>query len=108
MLVVICGIRKLMECVFTRRELRVLDDLLPENGSKVRRQRGSFFNKIHRSNWEDEEEDEADIGKKTRRLEEEEVEQRRQRFGHSMSLILLKKESLNYLYHWKQFGLCTL
>lgn len=84
MLVVICAIRKLMECIFTRRELRVLDDLLPESGP-TRRQRGSFFNKIHRANWE-EGEDEADGSSKkaTRKLEEEEAErivqeQKRQR-----------------------------
>jgi hypothetical protein len=32
MLVLICSVRKLMECVFTRRELRVLDDLLAVTG----------------------------------------------------------------------------
>ena len=42
MLVVICGIRKLLECVFTKRELRVLDDLLPESGMK---RRGAFKKK---------------------------------------------------------------
>ena len=31
MLVVICAIRKLIEWIFSRKELRVLDDLLPEN-----------------------------------------------------------------------------
>ena len=50
MLVVICAIRKFMECVFSRRELRALDDLLPESGSgsggRTRRHGGSIFNKI--------------------------------------------------------------
>ena len=37
MLVLICGIRKMLECVFTKRELRLLDDLLPESGKQRRR-----------------------------------------------------------------------
>lgn len=36
MLVVICAIRKVMECVFTKRELRLLDDLLPEDSTNRR------------------------------------------------------------------------
>ncbi|QQP39965.1 Anion exchange protein [Caligus rogercresseyi] len=36
MLVVICGIRKGLECFFTRRELLALDDLLPEGETKRR------------------------------------------------------------------------
>ena len=37
MLVLICGIRKMVECIFTKRELRLLDDLLPEFQGKQRR-----------------------------------------------------------------------
>jgi hypothetical protein len=37
MLVVICGIRKMVECIFTKRELRLLDDLLPESNKQQRR-----------------------------------------------------------------------
>lgn len=37
MLVVICGIRKMAECVFSKRELRLLDDLLPESNKQRRR-----------------------------------------------------------------------
>ena len=37
MLVVICGIRKIIECIFTKRELRLLDDLLPESNKQRRR-----------------------------------------------------------------------
>ena len=37
MLVVICGIRKMVECVFSKRELRLLDDLLPESNKQQRR-----------------------------------------------------------------------
>merc|ERR1712156_137450 len=37
MLVVICAIRKFMECIFTKRELRLLDDLLPESEKNVRK-----------------------------------------------------------------------
>ncbi len=49
MLVVICAIRKFMECVFSKHELRALDDLLPEASSKKRRAggKGGIFNKIH-------------------------------------------------------------
>ena len=46
MLVVICGIRKFMECVFSRHELRVLDDLLPESTSNKRRHGGGLFNRM--------------------------------------------------------------
>ena len=37
MLVVICAIRKMVECVFSKRELRLLDDLLPEANKQRRR-----------------------------------------------------------------------
>ena len=37
MLVVICAIRKMVECVFSKRELRLLDDLLPESNKQRRR-----------------------------------------------------------------------
>ena len=71
MLVLICTIRKVMECVFTRRELRVLDDLLPENPDKTSRRHGGLFNKIHRgANWDDEG-DEAE--KKRRDVEQQEA-----------------------------------
>lgn len=30
MLVVMIGIRKALDCVFTRRELKILDDIMPE------------------------------------------------------------------------------
>ncbi|XP_059080880.1 sodium bicarbonate cotransporter 3-like isoform X1 [Tigriopus californicus] len=53
MLVVICAIRKLLECIFNRRELRALDDLLPESSNKTRRDGGSFFDRIHRSDWDE-------------------------------------------------------
>ena len=36
MLVVLCAIRKMLECIFTKRELRLLDDLLPEAGMNRR------------------------------------------------------------------------
>jgi hypothetical protein len=34
--VVIIGIRKLLECVFTRNELKLLDDIMPEHTKKSR------------------------------------------------------------------------
>ena len=37
MLVVICAIRKFMECIFSKRELRLLDDLLPESEKNIRK-----------------------------------------------------------------------
>ena len=37
MLVIICVIRKVIECVFSRQELRALDDLLPERKSSRRK-----------------------------------------------------------------------
>ncbi len=37
MLVLICALRKFLECIFTRRELKVLDDLLPESSSPTKR-----------------------------------------------------------------------
>jgi len=40
MLVIICFIRKIIECIFTKQELRALDDLLPESGSKNKRKLG--------------------------------------------------------------------
>jgi hypothetical protein len=71
MLVLICSVRKLMECVFTRRELRVLDDLLPENPDKTSRRHGGLFNKIQRgADWDDEE---AEAEKKRREMEEQEA-----------------------------------
>lgn len=51
---VICAIRKLLECIFNRRELRALDDLLPESSNKTRRDGGSFFDRIHRADWDEE------------------------------------------------------
>ena len=48
MLVVLCAIRKMMECIFTKRELRLLDDLLPEAGMN-RRGRSHKKNKRHNS-----------------------------------------------------------
>ena len=52
MLVLICAIRKVMECLFTRRELRVLDDLLPENSDKSRRGKGQGRSDLFRRlNW---------------------------------------------------------
>ena len=36
MLVVLCAIRKMLECIFSKRELRLLDDLLPEAGMNRR------------------------------------------------------------------------
>uniref|UniRef100_A0A0K2VB20 Anion exchange protein n=1 Tax=Lepeophtheirus salmonis TaxID=72036 RepID=A0A0K2VB20_LEPSM len=51
MLVVICGIRKVLECFFTRRELMALDDLLPE-GKQKRRHGGKESNQ--RNVWDDE------------------------------------------------------
>ena len=41
MLVVICAIRKFMECIFSKRELRLLDDLLPESEKNIRK--GFYF-----------------------------------------------------------------
>jgi len=40
MLVVICFIRKIIECIFTKQELRALDDLLPKSGNKNKRKIG--------------------------------------------------------------------
>ena len=53
MLVLICAIRKVMECLFTRRELRVLDDLLPENSDKSARRKGGGprSDLFRRLNW---------------------------------------------------------
>ena len=50
MLVVICAIRKLMECVFHKRELRLLDDLLPESGKSRRVLRKMS---TRRKDWDD-------------------------------------------------------
>lgn len=47
MLVVICLIRKMMECIFSKRELRLLDDLLPENNSYTRK--GLLMRKFSRN-----------------------------------------------------------
>ena len=46
MLVVLCAIRKVLEFIFTKRELRLLDDLLPEVG-KGRRREGMKKTKVH-------------------------------------------------------------
>ena len=43
MLVVICAIRKFMECIFTKRELRLLDDLLPESEKNIRKGLDIFY-----------------------------------------------------------------
>ena len=50
MLVVLCAIRKMLECIFTKRELRLLDDLLPEAGMGVRRGRSPHKHKHKRHN----------------------------------------------------------
>ncbi len=47
MLVAICALRKFMECVFSRHELRVLDDLLPESGRDTKRRHANIFNRMH-------------------------------------------------------------
>ena len=57
MLVVICAIRKFLECFFTRRELRVLDDLLPESGKPRRSGGGRFFSKMKAGDHDDDDED---------------------------------------------------
>ena len=71
MLVVICAIRKFLECFFTRRELRVLDDLLPESGKPRRSGGGRFFSKMKAGDDEDED-DEVDA--LNREAEKREVE----------------------------------
>ena len=43
MLVVICAIRKFMECIFSKRELRLLDDLLPESEKNIRKGLGKLL-----------------------------------------------------------------
>lgn len=35
MLVVMIGIRKSLDCVFTRRELKILDDIMPEMSKRA-------------------------------------------------------------------------
>ena len=37
MLVLISAIRKFLECIFSKRELRLLDDLLPESEKNIRK-----------------------------------------------------------------------
>ena len=49
MLVVLCAIRKMLECIFTKRELRLLDDLLPEAGMNRRGGHKSHKSKRHNS-----------------------------------------------------------
>ena len=73
MLVLICAIRKLMECLFTRRELRVLDDLLPESSDKSRRQggRSDLFRRLH---WISDDYDAEKAKEEARRKEAEEQE----------------------------------
>ena len=46
MLVVICGIRKAMECIFKNHELRLLDDLLPSFEEEARRRQAPNENKL--------------------------------------------------------------
>lgn len=36
MLVVMIGIRKLLDCIFTRRELKILDDIMPDFHKKAK------------------------------------------------------------------------
>ena len=80
MLVLICAIRKLMECLFTRRELRVLDDLLPENSDKSRR-KGGRSDLFRRLNWvsDDYEAEKAKEEAKRKEMEEQEAGFRRTR-----------------------------
>ena len=80
MLVLICAIRKLMECLFTRRELRVLDDLLPENSDKSRR-KGGRSDLFRRLNWvnDDYEAEKAKEEARRREMEEQEAGFRRTR-----------------------------
>lgn len=35
MLVVMIGIRKSLDCIFTRRELKILDDIMPEMSKRA-------------------------------------------------------------------------
>ena len=73
MLVVICAIRKFMECIFSRRELKVLDDLLPESNKKNRRHGGSIFNKKFSKREEDWQREEEEEEEKKRKKEAEET-----------------------------------
>ena len=73
MLVLICAIRKLMECLFTRRELRVLDDLLPENSDKSRR-KGGRSDLFRRLNWVNDDYEAEKAKEEARRRETEEQE----------------------------------
>ncbi len=88
MLVLICAIRKLMECVFSRRELRVLDDLLPENSDKTRRKRvvsGLF--RLHGADWDDEEAEKAKK-EEAKRKEVEEQEAMLVKRGRALTMEL--------------------
>lgn len=49
MLVLICAIRKVMECIFSKRELQLLDDLLPDcAGGKNRRRQKPIMRQLSR------------------------------------------------------------
>ena len=108
MLVVICAIRKFMECVFTRRELRVLDDLLPENGSNKMRRGGSFFHKKFGkedvNDWTDPEAVEAAEADETRKRQETEAILQRQKIRalalemDDFGKVDVKSKTRNYLY----------
>ena len=50
MLVVLCAIRKIMECLFSKRELRLLDDLLPETNKNMRKGMIGQISKISKHN----------------------------------------------------------
>ena len=74
MLVLICAIRKVMECLFTRRELRVLDDLLPENSDKSRRKGQGRSDLFRRLNWVNDDYEAEKAKEEARRREAEEQE----------------------------------
>ena len=74
MLVLICAIRKVMECLFTRRELRVLDDLLPENSDKSRRKGQGRSDLFRRLNWVNDDYEAEKAKEEARRKEAEEQE----------------------------------
>ena len=72
MLVVICAIRKFLEYFFARRELRVLDDLLPESGKPRRSGGGRFFSKMKAGDHDDEDDEDDEVDALNREAEKRE------------------------------------
>ncbi len=102
MLVVICAIRKIMECIFTKRELRLLDDLLPESDENVRkgnRQKlmiRQLSRKISKHNmvkeWNaDDEETKEEVLKREKAMAKAALRKKAKELGLEVDAIMLKE-----------------